>query len=855
MSKTFTTEQVRSLMNQTDNIRNMSIIAHVDHGKTTLTDSLIAACGIIRMNQAGTVCLTDTMELEKQKGITIKSTGISLVFDIDNLTSDSSKESSSASSSSSPENQSKYLVNLVDCPGHVDFSSEVTAALRVTDGALVVVDCVESVCVQTETVLRQALAERIRPVLCINKLDRAFLELQKEPEEIYQMLYRTIEKVNNVIDVYQDEALGEIILSPELGNVAFAAAKQAWGFNLRTFARIYSVKLGINEDKLVQKLWGENYYDPESKSWTTSATSPSGKRLKRAFCQFIIEPIKKVFDSCMDKKPFDEIQALMSKVGVKLPPEDADKTDKILLKACMQTWLPAHEGLLEMIVRHLPSPKVAQRYRTELLYEGPMDDEAAVAMKNCDPKGPLMLYISKLVQQPGANSNRFFAFGRVFSGTVGSNKVRVITGLNYTPGDKEGVYIKTIQRTLIMMGKHTDSVEDVPCGNTVALVGIDDVIVKTATVTSVQTAYPIKQMKYSVSPVVRVAVSPKNASELLKLVEGLKRFAKSDPLVQVTHDETTGQHILAGAGELHLEICISELQRIAGIEIVVSTPVVSFKETVTERSSIVCLSKSQNKHNRLFCVAEPLGEELAIAIEKSDVSSNQEVNTRAKILSGTYNWDPDEAKKIWCFGPDVTGPNMLVNTTRGQQNMNEIKDHCVAAFQWASGSGVLCDESMRGCRFNMVDVVLHPDSIHRGGGQILPTARRVILAGQLTAQPRLQEPIFCVDIQCPVGAVVNSVYSVLNQRRGYIVQDLPVTGTNITNIKAHMPVAESFGFTAALRQATSGQAFPQLAFDHWSTLNGSPFEDAKVKEIVADIRKRKGLAPEIPALDKLTDKL
>jgi elongation factor 2 len=482
MPKQFTVEELRSIMSVPLNIRNISIIAHVDHGKTTLTDSLIAGCGIIPMEQAGEACATDSMKLEKEKGITIKSTGISLFFDLADV--------QFASPQHKKDENSRYIINLVDSPGHVDFSSEVTAALQVTDGALVIVDCVEGVCVQTETVMRQALTEKIKPVLCINKLDRAFLELKLDPEEMYQSFQRIIEVVNCSVSTFgYEDALGDLSLSPEKGNIAFCAGKQGWSFTLNTFARLYAKKFGISESKLLSKLWGDNYWDDDGKEWTTSSVSKNGKKLTRAFCKFVLEPIQKIFDLASSNKK-QEVSELMQKIGVQLKKDDREKEGKDLIKACMQTWLPAHLALVEMIVTHLPSPVAAQKYRVMDLYEGPQDDNVANAIRKCDPNGPLMVFISKLIQDN--KSNKFVAFGRVFSGTARAGmKVRIMNN-NYIPGSKENIAIKSLQRTLIMMGKNVEAVDDVPCGNTIGVVGVDDAILKTATITDDPNAFPFE---------------------------------------------------------------------------------------------------------------------------------------------------------------------------------------------------------------------------------------------------------------------------------------------------------------------------------------------------------------------------
>lgn len=286
-----------------------------------------------------------------------------------------------------------------------------------------------------------------------------------------------------------------------------------------------------------------------------------------------------------------------------------------------------------------------------------------------------------------------------------------------------------------------------------------------------------------------------------------------------------------------------------------SDPVVSYRETVQSESSEMCLSKSPNKHNRLFMKACPMPDGLAEDIDKGDVNARDEVKARAKLLTDKYEFDPTEARKIWCFGPDGTGPNIVVDCSKGVQYLNEIKDSVVAGFQWASKEGVLCEENMRGIRFNIHDVTLHADAIHRGGGQIIPTTRRVLYACCLTAEPRLLEPVYLVEIQCPEAAV-GGIYGVLNRRRGHVFEEMQVAGTPMFVVKAYLPVNESFGFTADLRSGTGGQAFPQCVFDHWQILPGDPFEaTSKPAQVVVDTRKRKGLKEGIPELANYLDKL
>jgi len=520
-----------------------------------------------------------------------------------------------------------------------------------------------------------------------------------------------------------------------------------------------------------------------------------------------------------------------------------------------QKWINAADALLEMIIMKLPSPKKAQAYRAAYLYEGPIDDPCGQSIKNCDKDGALMIFISKMV--PTADKGRFYAFGRVFGGTVATGQKVRIMGPNYKPGigSKADLHVKNIQRTVLMMGGKVEAVPDVPCGNTVALVGVDQYLMKQGTITDYEGAHNIRVMKYSVSPVVRVAVEVKSAADLPKLVNGLRLLSKSDPLVQC-YTEESGEHVIAGCGELHIEICLKDLEEeYAKCPLKKGDPVVSYKETIVDESTIQCLSKSPNKHNRIFCKACPLGDDLAQAIDDEKITAKQDPKARRLILRDEFEWDPNDALKIWCFGPETTGPNLVVDVTKAVQYLNEIKDSVEAAFQWATKEGVMTEENMRGCRFNIEDVALHADAIHRGGGQVIPTARRVFYAATLTASPRFQEPIFLVEIQCPEDTV-GGIYNCLSTRRGIVIGEEPISGTPLVNMKAHLPVAESFGFTQALRAATSGRAFPQCVFDHWEEFADDPLKpESRAGQLVATIRKRKGLKDEIPPLENFIDKL
>merc|ERR1712186_243284 len=652
---------------------------------------------------------------------------------------------------------------------------------------------------------------------------------------------------------YNDELMGDVQVLPEKGTVAFGSGLHGWGFNIERFAKIYAAKMGVDKEKMMKGLWGDSFFNAKKKTWT-NVQQPAGEEnpLPRAFCQFIMTPINQLMRAIMDDQK-EKYEKMMTTLGIVLKGDDKSLTGKPLMKRTMQVWINAADTLLAMIVTKLPSPRQAQKYRVENLYEGPMDDEAANGIRACDPAGPLMMYVSKMV--PTSDKGRFYAFGRVFAGTIATGQKVRIQGPHYKPGSKEDLNVKNIQRTVLMMGRTTEQIADVPCGNTVALVGVDQYILKSGTITSLEDAHNIADMKYSVSPVVKVAVKPKDGKDLPKLVEGLKKLSKSDPLVVCTTEES-GEHVIAGCGELHVEICLKDLrEEYAQCEFTVGDPVVSYRETVTDESKVQCLSKSPNKHTRISLVATPMSDEVCKEIEDGKLGPKAEAKERARNLREKFDWDDNHARKIWCWGPETEGANVVVDTTVAVQYLNEIKEHVNSAFQWTTKEGPLCEENMRGIRFNITDVTLHTDAIHRGAGQIMPPTRRCCFAVEMTAKPTLQEPVFLVEITCPQEAM-SGVYSCMNLRRGCVFEENPREGTPLIQVKAHLPVAESFGFVSALRQQTSGQAFPQCVFDHWENLPGNAMDvGGKMEELVLQIRKRKNIKVAMPALGDYLDKL
>lgn len=797
------------------NIRNICVIAHVDHGKSSLTDTLVAAAKIISEDDAGTKRFTDNREDEADRGITIKSTGVAMTL-------------------------GGMQVNLVDTPGHVDFNAEVTAAIRITDGCVVLVDSVEGVCVQTESVLIQALTDRLKPVLVINKIDRYFTQLQLTGEEAYTRLCEIIAKVNNMLTTYQPESTYK--LCPNMGNVFFTCARYNWGFNIKTFSDLYSKKTGKSADAYMKILWGEYYFNPATKQMSKNPQDGT-----RCFNHFIYNPINEAFNVMLgDQYTDSRAELVFESAFITVLPEDMlisslDERQRKIFKRCY----PLANMLVDGIRNFLPSPVDAQKYRVDVLYNGPHDTKAYNDIKNCNPAGDLIIYISKMI--PTGEGGTFYAFGRIFSGTVHVGQKVTILGTNYEHGSNNDVFNnKSIQSVIKLVGNRIERVEQMECGNTVALLGIDGYLAKSGTITNSKDLYPIKTMQFSVSPVVRVAVAPKNAADTPKFAEGLKRLSKTDPCLQVRVEEN-GEFIVAAAGELHMEIAINDLRGILrGMEIIVSTPVVPYCETIAVPSRQACMSKSPNKHNRLTAIAEPLPEEFVKFLENGKFTHKDYSNV-AKIMSSEHNIDG----KLWA----IDDTNVLLDCTRGALYMNEIKDSVVSGFKMLVQHGPLCNEPLRGVCFKILDVTLHADAIHRGAGQIAPTARRTFSACMLCANPRFVEPIFAVTISVHED-YKGTIYSCVNQRRGSVEEEIPVLGTPMWTLKGFLPVAESFGFDKYIKQETSGKALPSCKFSHWTNMTHDPMAvDSIAYKILMVTRKNRNLKVELPDFDEFNDKL
>ncbi|KAI5132383.1 elongation factor 2 [Nematocida ausubeli] len=837
-------EAVVRLMKKPSNIRNMSVIAHVDHGKSTLTDTLVVKAGSLSAEKSGSR-FTDTRQDEQERGITIKSTAISMQFKLKNLSFNTFMKEKT--------DENHFLINLIDSPGHVDFSSEVTAALRVTDGALVVVDCIEGICVQTETVLRQAIIEKIKPVLCLNKIDRALLELREAPAEFAKSLRNTVESFNATMSKFlmdEDKSSNIRQLNPADLEVSFCSGLQGWGFTLRQFAEFFAEKFSMQDkpemiDAFQKCLWKIDRYctsadpfDPDCKVLKKKKNAPDCDPALHPFVVFVLTPIYAVRDLCFAGKK-QEIREYMKRFNVTFGTKELDEitSEKALFKHVMRKWLPAADCLLEQIVINLPSPNESQVYRAESLYEGPKDDEYCNAIKATarEDDSPVIMYVSKMIPQ---GSGRFIAFGRVFSGVIRAGMPLYVQGPDYEPGKGKELKAKVVTKVLLMMGRTVEEVNSCPAGNIVGILGVDSEIQKTATLSSGKGSFNIKTMKFTVSPVVRYSIFPKNTSDLPKLKEGLTKLAQVDTLCQVQYMKS-GEIVIAGAGEMHVEICINDLEKDhAKVPIVRGEPQVSYFESISSQVTNIAMSKSANKHNKVYMVIEPLAEDVVTAIKDGELIAN-DPKVRVEMFKNKFGSADDWVKRVLCYCPDDVGPNVIVDSSKGVQNLHEVKEFLKMGLDAAVKEGPVIGEPLQGLRLDLMDLTLHADAIHRGAGQLIPTMSRLAVGLVLSATPILYEPIFLAEISLQ-DSMIDAAMQVVKGRRGEIMD--AIYNNHKSVLKAYIPVQRSFNLNKELMESTGGGASINLVLSHYSIVPGSlDKEGTPMFEIVKQIRAKRGL--------------
>jgi len=711
--------QIKKLMNEPEKIRNIGICAHVDHGKTTLSDNLLAGAGLISKDLAGDQLALDNDVLEDKIGITIDAANASMVQKY---------------------NGEDYLINLIDTPGHVDFGGDVTRAMRAVDGAVVVVCAVEGIKPQTETVLRQALKENVKPVLFINKVDRLINELKYDEKQLKEKFIKIFMDVNKLIrDIASGDKNWQLDFND--GSVAFGSAYQNWAINVPTME-----ETGIKFGDIIE------------------------------YCQ---------------KGNDDEL---------------AEK-------------LPLYDVLLNMVIEHLPAPDVAQAYRILNIWKGDIESTEGQTMLKASAEGPLAAMITNVTKDDYSN---VISTCRVYGGTLQKGDEVFLVG-----SKKKA----RIQKVGVFNGSKTIDTEKVPAGNIAFIGGIKDATAGETLCSATNKIAEFEPIDHISEPVVTIAVEPKNVKDLPKLIEVLRDVAKQDPTVKVNINEKTGEQLISGMGELHLEIVTTRIKNDKKLDIVISEPIVVYRESVLGAAGPV-EGKSPNKHNRFYIEVEPLDEGIINALNNNDLKEGRIKSKEMAKEFIEFGMDKEESRRVWT----IYNKSMFLNMTRGIQHLDEVKELLLEGFEEALKEGPLASEEVTGLKFKLVDAKLHEDAVHRGPAQVLPAIKNAIYGVMMLANPCLVEPIQKVFISAPIE-YIGACNREIQNRRGIMV-DQEIFG-EVSEMEFEVPIAEMFGFAGDIRSATGGRGLFSTEMKGFNTLPVYLQDN-----VVREIRQRKGLSPE-----------
>lgn len=715
-------DTIQSLMRKQDKIRNIAIAAHIDHGKTTFSDNLLAGAGMLSSETAGKQRALDFHEDEAARGITIDSASVSMIHRV---------------------NGENHLINLIDTPGHVDFGGDVTRAMRAVDGCIILTCAVEGVMPQTETVVRQALKELVKPVLFINKVDRLIKEVKLTPQEMEQKFIKIIDHVNQLIEA----------IAPE-------GYKEKW-------------KVGVAEGTVA---FGSAFHN-----WALSFPYMKSKGIT----------FKDIIDAYGN--------------------DDESKRKELAKKA------PLHEVVLSMSVTHHPNPVDAQKYRIPKIWHGDKESELGKQLMNCDSKGQAAFVPIKIVVDKHAGE---VAAGRLFSGTL-------------KQGDE--VYMNLskrntrIQQVSVYKGAQRVVVEEAPAGNIIGVVGLKDVFAgETVSKNEIE---PFEAIKHLFDPVVTKSIEATKAADLPKLVEVLKQIGKEDPSIKISINEQTGESLMAGMGELHLEIIENRIKSEKGLDVKTSAPIIVYRETVGKEGSVV-EGRSPNKHNSFYIKIAPLEDDLYNAIQSGELpegrvkKKNQEVTD---VLS-KMGWGSDQIRNV----RDIYKGNVLMDETRGEVHIGEVIEMVMDAFEMVMDQGPLAREPCMKLKVSLVDIRLHEDAIHRGPAQVYPAVREGIRGSMEKASPGLLEPLQIHVIEMP-DQFLGALTKLVGSKRGQML-NVKQEGSN-AEMEAKLPVGEMIGWSNDLRSATEGRGT--------SSLKDQLFEKVPMSlqgDIIRRIRERKGLA-------------
>jgi elongation factor 2 len=715
------TDKVRELQKDPTHIRNIAICAHIDHGKTTFSDNLLAGAGMMSEDLAGKARTLDFHEDEAERGITIDSASVSMVHKV---------------------NGEDYLINLIDTPGHVDFGGDVTRAMRAVDGAIVLSCASEGIMPQTETVLRQALKERVRPILFINKVDRLIREVKLTPQEMQKRFVDIIDSVNKLIaEIAEPEYKQKWQVAVADGTVAFGSAFHNWALSIP-----YMQKNNIS--------------------------------------------FKEIIDAY--EKGGDEYKILAKKA-------------------------PIHEVILGMVVDNHPDPRTAQAYRIPKIWHGDLDSEAGKDFINCNIDGEVAFVPIKIVVDPHAGE---VAAGRLFGGTIkqGDELYMNIAGTKVRA-----------QQVSIYKGASRVQLDEVVAGNIVGIVGLKDVVV--GETVSTNPIEPFEAISHLFEPVVTKSIAAKRTADLPKLIEVLRQIGKEDPSLRIEINEETGESLMSGMGELHLEIIENRIKTEKGLEIEMGPPIIVYRESVAKASDIA-VGRSPNKHNDFFVIVEPLEDSIVEAIADGTLPIGR-IKKKDKALDETLvglGISRDEAGQY----RNIYKGSVFQDRTKGIVQIGEVIELLLDAFEQVMDAGPLAREPCHKLKVSVIDMKLHEDSIHRGPAQVYPAVRDAIKEGFAKAVPVIFEPVQIHQIEAPTD-FMGAVTSLVSTKRGQLV-DVQQDETGVT-IRAELPVSEMIGWTSDLRSATEGRGVSSLVSQTFKKLP----TDMQVK-VIRQIRERKGLS-------------
>ncbi|KAL4865088.1 hypothetical protein BDV12DRAFT_200471 [Aspergillus spectabilis] len=728
-----------------------------------------------------------------------------------------------------PNKEENYLINLVDDPDRPSYPEAAALSLRITDGAIIIVDCQIGISSQIEGLLKTALLERNKVTVVIDGIQSLFCRPDRTRESIYEILAAQVGEINEIIkDSIHSHGHEQIDLAK--GNVVLASLRHGWALSLPHFAAEYSITFGLDWQAVTEGIWGDSFFDNDTKM-PSDKQEHLRKTLEQDFDKFIVQPIYKIYDAVQGS--LEERQSLLATYDIKLNHSERQLGPEDLFRTILRKILPASDAVLRMICLYSPSPVLAQSYRGESLYQGPLDDEIGIGIATCDEGSPLMIYISRAI--PTFENKCFYLLGRVFLGTVNPvQKVRVVQGHSVC-GEQS-----TVAGVRVLTGYTGLSLSSISAGNIVGIAATGLEETANVCLTTFDKARNLRSMNFWDKAAIYVNVDVEFPEDLPKLISSFRLLTRANPYLVYSVAET-GEHELAAFDEVQLQNAVQKLiEMLDGIRIKVSQILWHYREGIKTKSGKICMARSPNKHNRLYAKATPLSDSFTDEIDSGLIHAQGDWKRRSNYLAERLSWDKMSARRVWCFGPNNDGSNVLVDSTAGVQYLNEIKDSAVHGFQWAMKEGHLCQEPMRSVRIDILDVMMMSDAIHRGSGQVIPTIRRVIYGSVLLAKPCLYEPVYQIEIYVP-RALLETVYQLIESRKGRVFEEKSRPGEPIQSLRGYVQVNQSLGLQEIISSATGGAALCSLWFAQWRELEGD------VETTVLGIRQRKGLPMEMPS--------